>query len=125
MCLAEGVGVLPWSPVGGGLLGGVLQKAAEGRRAQDFVKTRIEKLRPQLTAYEQLCAKIGVPPAEVALAWLLRNPAVTAPIVGPRTMEHFESAIRAAEISLETDTLEKLDEIFPGPGGQAPEAYAW
>jgi aryl-alcohol dehydrogenase-like predicted oxidoreductase len=125
MCLAEGVGVLPWSPVGGGLLGGVLKKEAEGRRAQDFVQNRVEKLRPQIEAYEKLCAKIGLPPAEVALAWLLQNPAVTAPIVGPRTMEHLESAIRAVDAKLDADTLKKLDEIFPGPGGQAPEAYAW
>lgn len=125
MCLAEGVAVLPWSPVGGGILGGVLKKAAEGRSAQDFVKSRVEKFRPQLEAYEKLCAKIGVAPAEVALAWLLNNPAVTAPIVGPRTMEHLESAIRAADAKLDAETIKKLDEIFPGPGGQAPEAYAW
>ena len=125
MCLAEGVGVLPWSPVGGGLLGGVLEKEAEGRRAQDFVRSRVEKFRPQLEAYEKLCAKIGVAPAEVALAWLLNNPAVTAPIVGPRTMAHLESAIRAVDLTLDADTLKTLDEIFPGPGGQAPEAYAW
>jgi aryl-alcohol dehydrogenase-like predicted oxidoreductase len=125
MGLAEGVGVLPWSPVGGGLLGGVLKKAAEGRRAQDFVQSRLEKVRPQIEAYEKLCAKIAVPPAEVALAWLLQNPAVTAPIVGPRTMEHLESAIRAVDVKLSADTLKQLDEIFPGPGGAAPEAYAW
>ena len=125
MSLAEGVGVLPWSPVGGGLLGGVLKKAAEGRRAQDFVQSRLEKIRPQIEAYEKLCDKIGVPPAEVALAWLLQNPAITAPIVGPRTMDHLESAIRAVDVELSADTLKKLDEIFPGPGGPAPEAYAW
>lgn len=125
MCLAEGVGVLPWSPLGSGLLGGVLKKVAGGRRAQDFVQARVEKCRPQIEAYEKLCEKIGVAAGEVALAWLLNNPAVTAPIVGPRTMEHLESAIRAVAVKLDTDTLKKLDGIFPGPGGAAPEAYAW
>jgi aryl-alcohol dehydrogenase-like predicted oxidoreductase len=126
MCASEGVGVLPWSPLGGGLLGGALKKqAAGGRRATDFVQSRVDKIRPQLEAYEKLCDKIGVPAAEVALAWVMRHPAVTAPIIGPRTMEHLESAIRAAEVNLGEDTANKLDEIFPGPGGAAPEAYAW
>ncbi len=125
MCRAEGIGVLPWSPVGGGLLGGVLKKESAGRRATDFIRSRVEKLRPQIEAYEKLCDRIDVPPAEVALAWLLRHPAVTAPIVGPRTMAHLESAIHAVDVALADDTLKKLDDIFPGPGGPAPEAYAW
>jgi aryl-alcohol dehydrogenase-like predicted oxidoreductase len=61
----------------------------------------------------------------VALAWLLHNPAVTAPIVGPRTLEQLESAVRATEIVLSAEVLEQLDGIFPGPGGEAPETYAW
>ena len=71
------------------------------------------------------CKELGHPPAEVALAWLLHNPVVTAPIIGPRTMEQLESAVQAASIALDQDTLTKLDEIFPGPGGEAPMAYAW
>jgi aryl-alcohol dehydrogenase-like predicted oxidoreductase len=59
------------------------------------------------------------------LAWLLHNPIVTAPIIGPRTIEQLESAVRAAEIVLDAEILQKLDEIFPGPGGEAPNAYAW
>jgi aryl-alcohol dehydrogenase-like predicted oxidoreductase len=125
MCVSEGIGVLPWSPLGGGLLGGVLKKQGEGRRASDFIKARVEKHRPQIEAYEKLCAELGAPPAEVALAWLLENPAVTAPIIGPRTKEQLESAIRAVELDLDDATLKKLDGIFPGPGGAAPEAYAW
>jgi NDP-hexose C3-ketoreductase / dTDP-4-oxo-2-deoxy-alpha-D-pentos-2-ene 2,3-reductase len=125
MCEAEGVGVLPWSPVGGGLLGGVLKKESAGRRATDFIRSRVEKFRQQITAYEKLCDETGVPPAEVALAWLLRQPAVTAPIVGPRTMAHLEDAIHAVDVKLGADVLKKLDDIFPGPGGPAPEAYAW
>jgi aryl-alcohol dehydrogenase-like predicted oxidoreductase len=61
----------------------------------------------------------------VALAWLLHNPAVTAPIIGPRTLEQLEAAVRATEIVLGADVLKRLDDIFPGPGGAAPEAYAW
>jgi aryl-alcohol dehydrogenase-like predicted oxidoreductase len=125
MAEAEGIGVLPWSPIGGGILGGVLKKEATGRSATDFIKSRVAKMRPQLEAYEKLCTKIGVHPAEVALAWTLKHPAVTAPIVGPRTMEHLEAAIRSVDVKLSEDTLKKLDEIFPGPGGPAPEAYAW
>jgi aryl-alcohol dehydrogenase-like predicted oxidoreductase len=125
MCESEGIGVLPWSPLGSGLLGGVLKKEAEGRRASEFVKARVEKHRPQLEAYEKLCDEIGAQPGEVALAWLLRNPAVTAPIIGPRTMEQLESALRAVDLDLGEGTSKKLDEIFPGPGRPAPEAYAW
>jgi aryl-alcohol dehydrogenase-like predicted oxidoreductase len=124
-CLAYGVGVIPWSPLGGGLLGGVLQKATEGRRASDDVCKAIEKHRPKLESYEKLCRDIKEPPANVALAWLLYQQGVTAPIIGPRTLEQLEGSLRALEITLTPDHLGQLDRIFPGPGGRAPEAYAW
>ena len=120
-----GLGLIPWSPLGGGLLGGALKKAENGRRASDEFKKSLEKKRTQLEAYEELCSKLGEPPAAVALAWLLHNPVVTAPIIGPRNLEQLESAVRATEITLDSETLKKLDEIWPGPGGSAPEAYAW
>jgi aryl-alcohol dehydrogenase-like predicted oxidoreductase len=120
-----GMGLIPWSPLGGGLLGGALEKFDTGRRkGTDFEKTVNEK-RVQLEAYENLCKEIGHPAGEVALAWLLHNPVVTAPIIGPRTIEQLESAANAASIELDGETLKKLDEIFPGPGGEAPMAYAW
>jgi aryl-alcohol dehydrogenase-like predicted oxidoreductase len=122
---AYGLGVLPWSPLGGGLLGGALAKVREGRRAGEQQQRDIEKRRPQLEAYEALCREIGSPPGEVALAWLLANPMVTAPIIGPRTMEQLDSALSAAALSLSEAVLKRLDEIWPGPGGEAPEAYAW
>jgi aryl-alcohol dehydrogenase-like predicted oxidoreductase len=78
-----------------------------------------------LKAYEALCRKLGEKPAEVALAWLLHNPAVTAPIIGPRTMEQLTGSLRALKLKLPNDVLKQLDEIWPGPGGEAPEAYAW
>jgi aryl-alcohol dehydrogenase-like predicted oxidoreductase len=85
----------------------------------------VEANRSKLEKYEALCKDLGEEPGTVALAWLLHNPAVTAPIVGPRTVEQLESAVRATEIALSADLLKRLDEIFPGPGGEAPDSYAW
>jgi aryl-alcohol dehydrogenase-like predicted oxidoreductase len=124
-CEAYGLGVLLWSPLAGGLLGGALQKAEEGRRANSRLQAAIEKHRAQLETYEALCTELGEVPAHVALAWLLANPVVTAPIIGPRTKEQLDGTLRALEIPMSKETMEKLDEIFPGPGGAAPEAYAW
>jgi aryl-alcohol dehydrogenase-like predicted oxidoreductase len=124
-CQSYGVGIIPWSPLGGGLLGGVLQKVAEGRRADARMQERIEKHRAQLEAYEGFCREIGERPADVALAWLLRQPAVTAPIIGPRTLDQLNDSLRALEITLNDEALARLDAIWPGPGGPAPEAYAW
>jgi aryl-alcohol dehydrogenase-like predicted oxidoreductase len=120
-----GLGVIPWSPLGGGLLGGALAKAQSGRRASERVQAEIEKFRPQLERYEALCKELGEQPADVALAWLLHQPGVTGPIIGPRTIEQLDENLRALELSLSDETLAALDAIFPGPGGPAPEAYAW
>ena len=92
-CRAYGVGLIPWSPLAGGLLGGVLAKAASGRRADERIQKLVVKHRLQLESYEKLCAGIGQKPANVGLAWLLNMPQVTAPIVGPRTMEQLLSLI--------------------------------
>ncbi len=124
-CKSYGLGLIPWSPLKGGVLGGVLKKQAEGRRSTDNAQKAIQKHGPALERYEKLCDGLGVPPGDVALAWLLANPAVTAPIVGPRTMEQLEGALRALGVKLDEGTLKQLDAIFPGPGGPAPEAYAW
>ncbi|HVU38200.1 MAG TPA: aldo/keto reductase [Opitutales bacterium] len=124
-CKHFGVGVIPWSPLGGGLLGGALKKAKDGRRADAEKLAEIEKARPQLEKYEALCARLGQAPATVALAWLLHQPGVAAPIIGPRTLEQLESALPALELQLSAETLKELDEIWPGPGGEAPNAYAW
>ncbi|MGH7147995.1 MAG: aldo/keto reductase, partial [Nitrospiraceae bacterium] len=64
-------------------------------------------------------------PADVALAWLLHHKAVTSPIIGPRTMEQLNGTMRVLSLTLSEETLKRLDDIFPGPGGPAPEAYAW
>jgi len=124
-CQAYGLGIIPWSPLAGGLLGGVLQGVKEGRRASEGIQKRIEQMRDKLEAWENLCKDLGETPANVALAWLLHQPAVTAPIIGPRTVEQLNETMRCLEIKLSEEVLKKLDEIFPGPGGPAPEAYAW
>jgi len=124
-CRHYGLGLIPWSPLGGGLLGGALEKMQTGRRMGEGFEKEVAENREKLEKYEALCRELGHPPGEVALAWLLHNPVVTAPIIGPRTMEQLESAVRATEIELDEETLKKLDEIFPGPGGEAPKAYAW
>jgi aryl-alcohol dehydrogenase-like predicted oxidoreductase len=124
-CLHYGLGVIPWSPLAGGLLGGALEKQAAGRRGSEDFQKRVESKRPQLERYEGLCRDLGESPADVGLAWLLKNPAVAAPIIGPRTVEQLTGSLRALEIVLSAETIARLDDIWPGPGGSAPEAYAW
>jgi aryl-alcohol dehydrogenase-like predicted oxidoreductase len=124
-CKAYGLGLIPWSPLKGGVLGGVLKKQADGRRSSDLAQKAIAKHGTALEKYEALCERIALPPGDVALAWLLTNAAVTAPIVGPRTMEQLDAAIRALDAKLDDAVLKELDALFPGPGGAAPEAYAW
>ena len=122
---AYGLGLIPWSPLASGLLGGVVRKEREGsRRYAGHLGRTLEQRRPQLEVYEDLAAEVGEDPGTVGLAWLLSRPAVTAPIVGPRTPEHLEGALHAVEVTLDDAVLEKLDEVFPGHK-TAPEDYAW
>jgi aryl-alcohol dehydrogenase-like predicted oxidoreductase len=122
---AYGLGVIAWSPLAGGMLGGALKKISEGRRASEDQQKNIEKHRGQLEQYEALCKEMGEEPANVALAWLLKNPAITAPIIGPRTKEQLNGAMRVLKVKISKDVMTRLDEIWPGPGGAAPEAFAW
>lgn len=124
-CRSYGMGLIPWSPLAGGLLGGALKKHEGGRRSGEDFDKKVEAKKDKLRAYENLCAELGEQPADVALAWLLHNPVVTAPIIGPRTAEQLKGSLRATEIKLEPAVLNRLDTIFPGPGGEAPAAYAW
>ena len=124
-CRHYGLGLIPWSPLAGGLLGGVLKQVANGRRARPAFARLIEQYREQLEAYEGLCRDLGEAPSDVALAWLLRNPVVTAPLVGPRTVGQLKDALHATTLALSDDTMRSLEEIWPGPGGEAPQAYAW
>ncbi len=124
-CEAYGVGLIPWSPLARGLLAGASPPPSQGRRASDEVRKDTEQHRAKLESYEKLCRQMGEQPADVALAWLLHQKVVTAPIIGPRTVEQLDQSFRALEITLIPETMKRLDEIFPGPGGPAPEAYAW
>jgi aryl-alcohol dehydrogenase-like predicted oxidoreductase len=124
-CQGYGMGVIPWSPLAGGLLGGVLDGVEGGRRAGDWVQDDLPKYRTRVEAYEAFCRELGEEPAIVALAWVLANPAVTAPIIGPRTLEQLDGSLRSLELRLDEATMTRLDGLFPGPGGAAPEAYAW
>jgi aryl-alcohol dehydrogenase-like predicted oxidoreductase len=122
-CRGYGLAVIPWSPLAGGMLGGMAGSGDTARRKS--LNPRYEAMRPQLEKWEKLCAELGEEPAAVALAWLLQRREVTAPIIGPRTLEQLEGAsLRATEITIDDDSLKAINEIFPGPG-KAPEAYAW
>ena len=123
-CQDYGLGVIPWSPLKAGVLGG-LAKAAEGRRQGELAQRTIKKHQERLERFDAFAKELGHEPADIALAWVLRNPAVAAPIIGPRTLEQLTASLRALEVKLGEDACTKLDEIFPGPGGAAPEAYAW
>jgi aryl-alcohol dehydrogenase-like predicted oxidoreductase len=124
-CREFGIGLIPWSPLGGGILCGILDKPKTGRRSRPQLLASVEKLKSQIEKYESFCTEIGQKPSVVALSWVLNNPAVTAPIVGPRTIKQLEENISALDYKLSKENLTKLDEIWPGPGNQAPEAYAW
>ena len=124
-CRAYGLGLIPWSPLHGGLLGGVLRKEGAGRSKEGLARDNLDKHRSQVEDYEAFCASLGEDPANVGLAWLLAQEGVTAPIIGPRTLEQLDGALRALELDLDEKALARLDEIWPGPGAAAPEAYAW
>jgi NDP-hexose C3-ketoreductase / dTDP-4-oxo-2-deoxy-alpha-D-pentos-2-ene 2,3-reductase len=124
-CRHYGMGLIPWSPLAGGLLGGALKKRADGRRSGEDFEKKVDEKREKLSAFEGLASELGEEPANVALAWLLHNPVVTAPIIGPRTAEQLKNTLRCTELSLDKSVLARLDAIFPGPGGEAPKAYAW
>lgn len=124
-CRRFGLGLMVYSPLAGGLLGGAVKKQKEGRRTSAGVQAALNKYPERFEAFEALCAGLGHSPARVALAWVLHNPVVTAPIIGPRTVEQLLECKTIPEIVLDEATLRRLDEIFPGPGGEAPKAYAW
>lgn len=120
-----GLGIIPWSPLHGGLLGGVLKKERDGvRRLEGRAHEALKKHHDQIREYEDFADDLGYEPGDIALAWLLHQPAVTAPIVGPRTQEQLDAAVRALDVSLNDDALKRLDGIFPGHR-TAPEDYAW
>jgi aryl-alcohol dehydrogenase-like predicted oxidoreductase len=124
-CREFGIGIIPYSPLAGGLLGGFNKESTEGRRTSEHIKNRKQEYAEKIRAYQAFCDEINQEPANVALAWLLTNPTVTAPIIGPRTLSQLEESIKSLEIKFSDEQLVKLDGIWQGPGGEAPEAYAW
>jgi aryl-alcohol dehydrogenase-like predicted oxidoreductase len=126
VCRAYGLGLIPWSPLAGGMLAGSMKMGADGgRRSEERMRRAMEEHRAKLEAYAVLCQELGETPADTTLAWLLHQDVVTAPIIGPRTLEQLQGSARALDIQLSPETMARLDEIWPGPGGPAPEAYAW
>jgi NDP-hexose 2,3-enoyl reductase len=128
--IGYGIGIIPWSPLHGGLLSGALRKQRDGsggRSTEGRSADGLTEHRDAVEAYEKLAAELGQDPANVALAWLLSRPGVTAPIIGPRTLDQLDGALAALDITLDSATLTRLDELFPpiGKGGPAPEAWAW
>ena len=122
----HGIGVIPWSPLDGGILGGKALDPEKNSRTMDKMQeTKIEKLKSNIERYYAFCEELGESPADVAIAWLLQNEAVAAPIIGPRNEKQLVGITKSVEIKLSVETLKKLDEIWPGPGGSAPEAYSW
>jgi aryl-alcohol dehydrogenase-like predicted oxidoreductase len=120
-----GVGIIPWSPLEGGLLGGVLRKEREGRRRlAGRAQQAVEQHRDQIESYEIFCDELGAEPSAVALTWLLHQEGVTAPIIGPRTLAQLDDAQAALTLPLDADARKRLDAIFPGYK-PAPEHYAW
>ena len=123
-CLDYGVGILPWSPLGGGLLAGVLRGDKTGRRGDEQMQKAIEEKRPQVEAWEKLCGKLGHSPADLATAWTLQQPGITAPIIGPRLMSQLDDANRSLDIKFDAESLEAINKIWPGYK-PSPEQYAW
>jgi aryl-alcohol dehydrogenase-like predicted oxidoreductase len=119
-----GIGLIPYSPLHLGLLAGALETATDGGTSDASTLQRTEAYRDQLEAYEGLCRELGSNPAEVALAWLLRNPVVATTVVGATTIEELQSDLGALSVQLDAEVAERLDQIWPGPG-EAPQAYAW
>jgi NDP-hexose C3-ketoreductase / dTDP-4-oxo-2-deoxy-alpha-D-pentos-2-ene 2,3-reductase len=123
-----GVAVLAWSPLHGGLLSGALRKLADGtavKTAQGRAAGALEANRDAITAYEKLCADLGIDPAETGLAWVLSRPGITAPIVGPRSLEQLDGALRALDHPLSDEVLTELDALFPPVGNAVSGPDTW
>lgn len=123
-CQYYGVGIIPWSPLEGGLLGDVINSSDTVRRNTDEIKNKLSKNRNQIERWEEFCKEIGEEPANVALAWLIQQDGINSPIIGPRTIGQLSTSLRSIEIKFDNDMLKKLDDIFP-PAGQSPQYYAW
>jgi aryl-alcohol dehydrogenase-like predicted oxidoreductase len=118
-----GIGLVAYSPLHAGVLAGVRRDNADARPGSGG-RPRVDPLGLQLKAYEELCAQVNVAPAQMAVAWVLHNPVVAAAIIGPTDAEELRSGLSSLAVQLDAETLQRLDEIWPGPG-EAPQAYSW
>jgi aryl-alcohol dehydrogenase-like predicted oxidoreductase len=129
-----GMGVIPWSPLAGGWLSGRYRKDAElpqSHRAHRM-PSRYDMSEPgnqakleAADALGKLADEAGMTLIEMALAFVIRHPAVTSAIIGPRTMEQLESQLTAAEVTLSDDVLDKIDEIVPPGTNVNPNEIGW
>jgi 1-deoxyxylulose-5-phosphate synthase len=114
LCLEEGVGLLPWSPLARGLLAGNRKAGTERSKQDDYAQklyTR-EADNRVVDAVQDLAKERGVPPAQIALAWLLHKPGVTAPIIGASKPNHLEDAVAALAIKLSKAEIERLEAVY-------------
>lgn len=124
-CRKYGVGIIPWSPLAEGLLAGILNDSAGVRKKTEAVQKKLETHRKQVEEYESYCKSISKKPEAVAISWLLKNPAISSVIIGPRTVAQVNSLVENLQTTLSDDEINRIENIWPGPGGEAPEAYAW
>lgn len=124
-CRHLGIGIIPWSPLAEGLLAGILTDAAGTRKNTETVQKALAQHRHRVEEFERWCSSYNMRPETVALAWLLKNPVVSSVIIGPRTVAQLYGVIDAVTITLSVEQISEIEKIWPGPGGEAPEAYAW
>ncbi len=133
-CQRHGMGVIPWSPLAGGWLSGRYRLGAEVPKSHraDRIPGRYDMSLPgnqrkleAADALAKLADEAGISLIEMALAFVIRHPAVTAAIIGPRTMEHLESQLTAADIELSEDVLDRIDEIAPPGVNLNPSDGGW
>jgi 1-deoxyxylulose-5-phosphate synthase len=118
LCLDQGVGVIPWSPLARGFLTGTRSRAGDRRTARAETDRFTDSLYGRDEDFDvadrvaEVAAERGVPPAQLALAWLLHRPGVTAPIVGATKLEHLEDALAATELDMSAEDMLRLEEPY-------------
>src|ERR1019366_5066022 len=130
VCQKYGMGVIPWSPLAGGFLSGAHrrdQSAPLGSRAsrQDLTLPVNQRKLDAVESLAEVAGDAGISLIHLAIAFVIRHPAVTAAIIGPRTMEHLESQLGAAEVTLDQATLDRIDEIVPPGTNLNPADAGW
>lgn len=117
-CIDQGVGVIPWSPLARGILAGNRTRSGEKRTTRASTDTFTEFLYSEPTDFDvvervaEVAAEREVPPAQVALAWLLHRTGVTAPIVGATKLSHLEDAVAAEQLELNGEEMKRLEEPY-------------